>query len=204
MSSERGAVPSPPRRVRPSTSPTLGERERELLRQLAVDSIQMGMEEGCPLPVVLERFPKLLRTPGAVFVTLKQGNRLRGCIGSFQPRRSLVEDVSENAFAAAFRDPRFSPLTLEELPGLGVHLSLLSPLEPFPVKSRKDLVTWLERGRDGLLVEDGSRRSIFLPQVWESLPDPDDFLGELLLKAGLPRDYWSRDLVFHRYTVQEF
>ena len=183
---------------------SLTDQEKEILRQLAHDSIRHGLEEGVALGVSLESYPDTLRREGAVFVTLQKGGLLLGCIGSFLARRPLVEDVANNAFAAAFRDPRFPSISEEESEDLEFHISLLTPPEPFPVRNREDLLASLRPGRDGLLLEDPPHRSTFLPQVWKSLGDPADFLDELFLKAGLPRDHWSETLTFQRYSVQEF
>jgi len=168
---------------------SLTDQHRELLRQVAIDSILHGAEAGKALPVPLESYPEAVREDGAVFVTLKQGGRLRGCIGSYLPRRPLVEDVAENAFAAAYRDPRFAPLTREEVEGLELHISLLTPLEPIQVGNREELLRIMRPGIDGILLEDPPHRSTFLPQVWEQLPSPTKFLDELLLKAGLSRHH---------------
>jgi len=195
---------SPGERASPPVETWLTSDNRSLLRDLALDSIRTGLEEGRPLAVDPEDYPGELRRPGAVFVTLEVGGRLRGCIGSCQARRPLVEDVAENAYAAAFRDPRFPPLTPDVFPDLDLHLSLLTPPVPLEVDTREDLLNILRPGVDGLLLEDPPRRSTFLPQVWAMLPDPGDFLAELLAKAGLPRDHWSEDVRFYRYTVVEF
>jgi AmmeMemoRadiSam system protein A len=183
---------------------SLGDREREILRQVALDSIRHGLTDGRSLPVTPGSYPAPLEEPGAVFVTLELRGRLRGCIGSYLARRTLVKDVAENAYAAAFRDPRFPPLTPEELQELDLHISLLTPPVPLEARSREELLATLRPGVDGLLLEDPPHRSTFLPQVWEALPDPNDFLDELLLKGGLRKGHWSSTLRFHRYTVQEF
>jgi len=188
----------------PGSVVSLGDREREILRQVALDSIRHGLATGSPLPITPGSYPAPLEEPGAAFVTLELGKRLRGCIGSYLARRPLVRDVAENAFAAAFRDPRFPPLTPEELQGLDFQISLLTPPVLVEVESREELLAALRPGVDGLLLEDPPHRSIFLPQVWEALPDPDDFLDELLRKGGLRKGHWSPTLRFHRYTVQEF
>jgi AmmeMemoRadiSam system protein A len=138
-----------------------------------------------------------------VFVTLKRHGTLRGCIGSYQARRPLVEDVADNAFAAAFLDPRFRALEASEVEGLTLHISLLTPPVPLQVRDRPELLASLRPGVDGLLLEDLPHRATFLPQVWETLPDPTDFLEELFHKAGLPRHHWSPTLRFYRYTVRE-
>ncbi|MGW8264986.1 MAG: AmmeMemoRadiSam system protein A [Longimicrobiales bacterium] len=188
----------------PESVVSLGEREREILRQVALDSIRHGLTAGSPLPVTPGSYPAPLEEPGAVFVTLELRKRLRGCIGSYLARRPLVKDVAENAFAAAFRDPRFPPLAPEELQELEFHISLLTPPVPMEVESREELLAALRPGVDGLLLEDPPHRSTFLPQVWEALPDPKDFLDELLRKGGLRKGHWSPTLRVHRYTVQEF
>lgn len=173
------------------------------LREVALRSIEHGLETGRGLEVEPEEYSEALQEPGAVFVTLKLDGRLRGCVGSVTPRRSLVGDVAHNAYAAAFLDHRFSSLTAKELPGLEVHISRLTPMEPLPAASREELLEALRPGVDGLLLEDPPHRATFLPQVWENLRDPDGFLSELLLKAGLPPDHWSPTMVLHRYTVEE-
>jgi AmmeMemoRadiSam system protein A len=178
--------------------------DRETLKELALESIRCGLREGCPRTVDLGSHPPSLTAPGAVFVTLTRHGQLRGCVGSYLARRPLAEDVAYNAFAAAFRDTRFTPLGEEELVGLEIHLSLLTPLTRLEVGSRDELLEVLRPGRDGVLLEDPPHRATFLPQVWKSLPDPEAFLRELFLKAGLPPDHWSSTLIVHRYAVEEF
>jgi AmmeMemoRadiSam system protein A len=173
------------------------------LRRIAVNAIEHGFSGGGPFSVAPGSYPDLLAEPGAVFVTLKSGGRLRGCIGSTVARRSLAEDVASNAYAAAFQDPRFRPLRPEELQRLEIHISLLTPQVPVEAKTREELLKSLRPGIDGLLLEDPPHRATFLPQVWEALPQPSAFLEELFLKAGLPRNHWSGSLRFSRYTVEE-
>ena len=145
-----------------------------------------------------------LQRPGATFVTLRQAGDLRGCIGSLQARRSLGVDVRANALAAAFEDPRFAPLSAVEYAQIDVEVSVLSAASPLPVASESDLHAQLRAGIDGLILELGARRSTFLPQVWDSLPEAREFVAELKRKAGLPRDFWSTELRFARYTVEKF
>lgn len=182
----------------------LSAENRSVLRDIAMDSIRIGLKDRHPLGVDADAFPEELRKPGAVFVTLELEGSLRGCIGSCQARRPLVEDVAENAYAAAFLDPRFPPLRPAEFPEIEVHLSLLTPPERLDVNTREELLRTLRPGVDGLLLEDPPKRSTFLPQVWAMLPEPEDFLQELLVKAGLPRTYWSENLRVYRYSVVEF
>lgn len=145
-----------------------------------------------------------LALPGATFVTLTRNGELRGCIGSLEARRALRDDVQQNALAAAFGDPRFEPVTAAEWPGLRVEVSLLGTPQTLPVKDRTELLRLLRPGIDGLIVQDGSRRATFLPQVWEQLPSPGQFLARLLQKAGLPADHWSPTLRCQRYEVRKW
>ena len=182
----------------------LSYEQKGALREVALASIQHGLLEG--QPVEPEGYPEghPFSSLGAVFVTLKRGGDLRGCVGSFEAKRSLVQDVAQNAYSAAFMDFRFPPLTDSELADLELHISLLTPLEPLAVTNREELLASLRPGEDGVLLEDLPHRATFLPQVWESLPDPEVFIRELFLKAGLSEDHWSDTMRFHRYAVEEF
>lgn len=145
-----------------------------------------------------------LERSAATFITLKKDGRLRGCIGSLQAHRSLREDVGANARAAAFQDPRFEPLKFEELMAVRIEVSLLSPLEPVEFGDEADLSRKLRPGKDGLVLEHGRHRGTFLPQVWETLPTPAQFLGELKRKAGLPADFWDAEIRVSRYSVSKW
>jgi AmmeMemoRadiSam system protein A len=158
-----------------------------ILLTLARDSIRHGLDLGRPLAVDLESLPRALRALRATFVTLEKGGELRGCMGRLEAARPLAEDVASNAFAAAFQDFRFPPVTEGELKALAIHLSLLTHPEPLPFADEADLAGKLVPGRDGVILEAGGRRGTFLPSVWESLPDPGEFLVKLKAKAGIPR-----------------
>lgn len=145
-----------------------------------------------------------LDTSGAAFVTLTIDGALRGCIGSLSAYRPLREDVAGNAVNAAFRDPRFSPLTVDELPRVHVEVSVLSEPESYPFTDRADVLSRLRPGVDGLILEYGTHRGTFLPQVWEQLPTPDEFLAHLVRKAGLPAGWWDDSARLSRYTVTAF
>jgi AmmeMemoRadiSam system protein A len=145
-----------------------------------------------------------LAEPGATFVTLRQGDDLRGCIGSLEPRRPLGEDVAANARAAAFADPRFAPLRHHELEVTSIEVSLLSPSEPLPFATGEDLFAQVVPGVDGIVLEAGARRATFLPQVWDALPEPRTFFGELLRKAGLPASHPLERCRVLRYRVQKW
>ena len=146
-----------------------------------------------------------LDAPGASFVTLTSGRApggaLRGCIGSLEARRPLRADVEANAVAAALHDPRFAPLTARELDDTVVEVSVLSAPAALPAADEAELLARLRPGVDGVVLSACGRRATFLPQVWEQLPDPADFLARLRRKAGLPADYWGRDVVVETYTV---
>jgi AmmeMemoRadiSam system protein A len=145
-----------------------------------------------------------LRQPGACFVTLNIDERLRGCIGTLKAHRTLIEDVKANARSAAFRDPRFPPLSAAELDRLTVEVSVLSALEAMAVQDERDALSQLRPGVDGLVFEYGHHRSTFLPQVWEDLQEPFEFLATLKQKAGLPPDFWEPEVKLARYTVSKW
>jgi hypothetical protein len=153
---------------------------------VARSSIRYGLASRTPRPVSLADFSPALGEPMASFVTLRIGRDLRGCVGTAFACRPLVEDLSHNAFMAAFQDPRFPPLAAAEFDATGVEVSVLGPPAPFPFEDEDDLLTKLVPGRDGLILEHGARRGLFLPHVWETLPEPIEFLRHLKHKAGLP------------------
>ncbi len=139
-----------------------------------------------------------------VFVTLTRDGALRGCIGTFESDRALMHSVPECALGAAFRDPRFPALAHAELDEVRVEISVLTDPELMATGSREDLLLELRPGVDGLLIEEAHQRATFLPQVWEQLADPEDFLSHLMRKAGLPGDYWSGRLRCSRYQCIKF
>ena len=147
---------------------------------------------------------EFLHEQRASFVTLTLSGRLRGCIGSLQAHRKLLDDVRANAQAAAFRDPRFHPLTAAEYNDTAIEVSLLSPLSAMHFRDEQDALAQLQPGIDGIVLQCGNKRGTFLPQVWESLPDPKRFLEELKRKAGLTPDFWSGDVRLFRYHVDKW
>ncbi|OAI07840.1 AmmeMemoRadiSam system protein A [Methylomonas methanica] len=183
---------------------SLTETMQNQLLELARQSIAHGLQTGRPLPVNLGDYPAELRQNRATFVTLERGDQLRGCIGMLEAVRPLAEDVAENAFAAAFRDRRFPPLTTEELADLDLHISVLSPAVALKFNSEVDLIAQLRPGMDGIILQEGGRRGTFLPSVWEDLPNPKQFLQHLKQKAGLPAAYWSDTIQAYRYTTEMF
>ncbi len=148
--------------------------------------------------------PSWLGEAGATFVTLTRHGELRGCIGTLEAHRPLGVDVCENAVAAAFRDPRFMPLSRAEFDEIRVEVSLLSATEPLAGEDEAAALAVLRPNVDGVVFECGHYRSTFLPQVWEQLPEPAEFMAHLKRKAGLPVDFWAKEVRLSRYTVSKW
>ena len=183
---------------------TYSTTERAALLGVALASIKSGLQTGRALKPDAGNYPPALTETRASFVTLNHDNTLRGCIGSLEPCTSLVSSVADNAYAAAFRDPRFPVLTLPELSGLTIQLSVLSPLQAVAYDSEADLLRQLQAGIDGWVIQEKGSRGTFLPSVWETLPDPRLFLEHLKQKAGLATDYWSDTIEVWRYSTESF
>lgn len=182
----------------------LDQAARRTLLKLARDSIGHGLRTGRPLDTEPSDYPEPLQQQRATFVTLHRAGSLRGCIGHLEAITPLVRDVVNNAFAAAFRDPRFPALRAEELSDVRIDISILSLPQSIAFSSEQDLIRQLQPGSDGLILEDKQARGTFLPSVWDTLPNPRDFLLHLKQKAGLPPDYWSDTLKIARYHTESF
>ena len=170
------------------------------LLDLAELSLEHGLSEGRAVRVSPAEMPAELAAEGASFVTLEREGELRGCIGSAQAWRALATDVAENAYRAGFEDPRFAPVTRAELAGLDLSVSVLSPPARFAVTSEDELIARLTPGVDGLILREGERSGLFLPQVWEKLPAPADFVRRLTLKAGMAAEHWSDAMEVWRFA----
>ena len=183
--------------------------ERELLLDLAETAIRVALDsDGCPGgagsgPPALADLPPALRRVQDAFVTLTVDGELHGCIGALGGDEPLGWEIPHVAVQAACRDPRFPVLRADELETLGIEVSLLSPLEPLPVSSLADLLAIVQVG-DGLVVRAGRRRGLFLPAVWEKLPEPRQFVDQLWLKAGLPPGTWPPETQAFRFSVEHF
>ena len=164
----------------------------------------IGEQLGKPAAATATASHARLHEPGATFVTLTRQGNLRGCIGSLEAYRPLAQDVRENALAAAFRDPRFSPLAVEEFESISVEVSLLTPAVPLAFRDEAEFMTLLRPGVDGIVFQYGRHRSTFLPQVWESLPEPEQFMQQLKRKAGLPPNFWHEAVIISRYEVAKW
>lgn len=198
---EEGAALPPAANPEAAIEDMLRDHGADLL-DIARRSIEHGLSRGAPLTVDTAALPEPLRHNGACFVTLTLDGQLRGCIGSPQAWRPLAQDVAENAWRTAFHDPRFPALTAAEWPRVDLSLSVLTPPEPFPVRDEADLLARLRPGVDGLILGDRGARGLFLPAVWESLPEPRDFVRHLKHKAGLPPDHWSDTVTVERFTAK--
>ena len=183
----------------------LNDTERAFLLSLARNTINNYLN-GVKLPTldIASLSPKL-KEHGASFVTLTIQGYLRGCVGALEPYQSLAEDVREHAIAAAFQDYRFPPLQKNELDKTEIEISYLTLPERLRYDDPGDLIDKLRPNIDGVILRDGSRRATFLPQVWEKISTPEDFLEELCMKMGAPADLWRRKkLDVMIYQVEEF
>ncbi len=182
----------------------LSPDHRAAALRLARQAMSSRARNGRPPVISLPSFPHPLQGYGAAFVSLTQQGRLRGCIGSLKAHRPLAEDILDNAVRAGFHDPRFHPVSVEELPDCHIEISLLSRPAPIQFTDEEDLKTQLVPGRDGLILESSGKRGTFLPKVWGSLDAPDKFLNGLKIKAGLQKDHWSGDIKLWRYMSEDF
>ena len=178
--------------------------QRARLLAIARDSIAHGLEWGAPFTIDPEHEAPALRAQRASFVTLEEADQLRGCIGHLEAVTALACDVAENAHAAAFCDPRFPPLSAEELPRVRIAISVLTPPQPLVFASEAELLAMIEPGLDGLILSEGRRRGTFLPSVWSQLPSPEAFLRHLKQKAGLAPAHWSEHIQVARYRTASF
>lgn len=176
--------------------------EKQQLLRIARRAITAAANREQPPEIQLETLPPALRKPAACFVTLHIAGALRGCTGNLLPQRPLAEEVSRTAVQTAFEDPRFPPVTPEEVGLLDIEISVLSEPKPLEYTSPSDLVAKLRPGIDGVILRQGLRRATFLPQVWERVPEPHCFLEMLCQKMGLPPDAWrSGEMAVETYQA---
>lgn len=180
----------------------LNEKNRRSLLDLAYRSIETGLKTGHPLNINLRDYSEPLSQQRATFVTLEKNQQLCGCIGMLDAVLPLAEDVCENAYSAAFKDPRFPALTKSGFKDIDIHISILSQPEIMCFISEEELISQIRPELDGLILECGSRKGTFLPSVWESIPTTTQFLQHLKQKAGLAKDYWSDQVKVYRYTTE--
>ena len=186
-------------------SDPLTSEEKQTLLRLARQALELGVRGEKLPPLDWDSLSPTLRADGASFVTLTVRGDLRGCVGALEAYQSLAADVREHAIAAALEDYRFRPVQVAELGGISIEVSRLTAPVPLEYSSPEDLIKKLRPGVDGVILRDGSRRATFLPQVWEKLPDAEDFLANLCHKMGASPDLWRRKhLSVFTYQVEEF
>ena len=183
----------------------LNIEERTTLMQLARQALEDSVLGRPPESLDMDSLSAPLREMGASFVTLTIRGQLRGCIGTLDAYQSLAEDVCTHAVDAALHDYRFPPVQPQELPFIDIEISRLTKPTPLAYKDGNELLHLLRPGVDGVILRDGHHKSTFLPQVWEKLPDPVDFLEHLCEKMGAPANLWRRKhLDVSIYHVEEF
>ena len=180
--------------------------EQRILLRLAREAMERGVRGEGLSPLNESSLPASLREEGSSFITLTVRGQLRGCIGSLEPYQSLAEDVREHAMAAALRDPRFPPVEEAELNGIKIEVSRLTRPLPLEYKDADDLLSKLCPHVDGIILRDGPyHRATFLPQVWEKIADPAEFLDNLCYKMGAEAGLWrNKHLELLTYQVEEF
>ena len=188
----------------PSLCVDLSPAEQTRLLAIARQSIVCGLDSSTSLQLDSAQLEAKFHVDSAVFITLTLAGNLRGCIGSLLPSAPLAQAVSNSAFSAAFQDRRFGKVRPEEIDSLRIEVSVLSTMELIAVDTRQALLDSLLPGVDGLLMEDQGHRSTFLPKVWEKITTADEFVGQLMLKAGLATGYWSSTIRCYRYHSTSF
>jgi AmmeMemoRadiSam system protein A len=169
---------------------TFTNDEKRALLVIARQAIHAAASKASAPPIDLDALSPSLAQPAACFVTLHIDDALRGCTGSLTARRPLAEEVSYTAVQTAFSDPRFPPVTPEEVPALDIEISVLTPSRPLHYTSAADLLNKLKPGVHGVTLRQGYQRATFLPQVWERIPEPEQFLSHLCRKMGIETGAW--------------
>ncbi len=183
----------------------LTKSDQSFLLALARQSINNCIKGTSAPTLDKQTLSPMLQEPGASFVTLTYKGYLRGCVGALEPYQSLAEDVREHAVAAAFEDYRFPPVQENEITDIEIEISYLTRPKPLKYEDPTELLQLLRPNIDGVVLRDGTRRATFLPQVWEKIPDPAEFLEELCMKMGAQPDLWRRkQLDVLTYQVEEF
>jgi AmmeMemoRadiSam system protein A len=183
----------------------INEKNQKVLLAIARNSLEMVVRERKVYQIDEKTLDAELKQDGASFVTLHQGGQLRGCIGTLVAIQPLFRDVADHAIAAGTQDYRFPPVSAADLPALGYEISVLSPAVPLVYNNPADLLQQIIPGVHGVVLVSGQSRATFLPQVWNSIPQKEEFLNQLCLKMGVPAKAWIKEkfdvLV---YEVQEF
>jgi AmmeMemoRadiSam system protein A len=181
------------------------EEEKKYLLTISRNALVEAVVSRRLVKIEPSQIPESLLEMGATFVTLTHHGYLRGCIGTLEATRPIVEDVIEHTFAAALNDYRFHPVQVGELDSINIEISYLSKPEILVYDEPSSLPSLLRKGMDGVVLQEGMRRATFLPQVWEKIPSPVEFLNQLCLKMGVDSNYWRLNrLVVKTYQVEEF
>lgn len=182
----------------------LSEQDQITCIQVARASILYGLKTGKPHLMEPKEYSEDLQRLSASFVTLNTEGQLRGCIGTLDAHQPLINDIAENAYAAAFKDPRFPPLTKHEFSQLSMEISILTEPETMTFDSEQELLQQVQAGVDGLILQYNFNRGTFLPTVWHQLPDKKEFLDHLKVKAGLDSHWWNSDVSVRRFHTYCF
>ena len=186
-------------------SARLSDAHRQTLLGLGRDVLAQSAARRGRKPVfAIGDLSPQLKAARATFVTLKIDGKLRGCVGSVSAHRALALDVADNAHKSAYGDPRFDALTADELDRLDLGVSILSSPRPMSCRTEDELIDQLHPDHDGLILAEGEKRSLFLPQVWNNLADPRAFVRHLKAKAGLVEDHWSDGIKAYRFSAESF
>jgi len=186
-------------------SQTLNQVEQESLLTIARNALENSVRGQVLSEINLSELTPTLQASGASFVTLTKQGHLRGCIGTLEAFQPLAKDVQEHAVAAALQDPRFPLVQPQECQMIEIEVSVLTPKLPLQYEGAQDLIEKIRPGIDGVVLQDGFHKATFLPQVWEKLPEPEEFFTHLCMKMGAPGDLWRKNpLKVSLYQVQEF
>ena len=205
LCASKGAYAGEKKEAKMEETKKLTEEQGKFLIKIARKAIEDALLNKSETRLEKENLPAVLHERRGTFVTLTINGNLRGCIGHIIPHESIIEGVRVNALNAAFRDPRFPPLSRDELDRIKIEVSILTDPKPLEYKDAQDLLAKLRPGIDGVIIKKGFHEATFLPQVWDQLPRKEDFLTHLCLKAGLDADAWRHgDLEVFTYQVQAF
>lgn len=186
------------------SSISLSIEDQKTCLNVARESIKHGLQHGTAVKIISRDYAADLQQNLSSFVTLHINGTLRGCIGALEAYQPLINDIAEHAYSAAFQDPRFPALQDNEYEQLDIEISVLGKPELMSLKNEEDLIEQIRPSVDGLILEYGMNRGTFLPSVWEQLPDKNDFLNHLKLKAGLPKEWWDDSVKISRYETFSF
>ena len=168
---------------------------------IAAQAIRHGLDCGEQITLDAKSYPAPLQLLRATFVTLEHADELRGCVGAIEPHQALASSVAHHAHCAAFHDDRFAPVDAAAWRDLTASISILSPREPLPASDEAGARAALRPGIDGLVFSADGRRAVFLPKVWDELPEPARFLNLLKRKAGFAESYWSDRVRLERFIA---